>query len=576
MAKKSIQEMGTRERRRHSLAVRSLHTTVLQIVTVSLVALTVGLGLYSFFTINRYISDASSISRSAASMLERYVGVDALADEVMTAYFDQDDGEREQVWTEAYRARFEPFVQRADFEQINWTLSQFGEAFDLSSIYVAGFDVENSAMVYIIDAGAPEDTLKPGDWEEVSPNGIQAFLNWDGSKPVYRIANTESYGFLCTSGAPIHNGEGSIAAFVFVDVYMADFVKGIQWFAIGYGVILAAATALIGLLSARRVHDRLVQPITTIADAAQDYVRDRQSGAMVTDRFKSLDIHTGDEIENLGSTMSYMEQSVNEYLENLTRVTAEKERIGAELNVAKQIQADMLPRIFPPFPERHDFDIDATMDPAKEVGGDFYDLFLIDEDHLCLVMADVSGKGVPAALFMVIAKTLIKNHALHGESPSEILYNVNNQLCEGNEAEMFVTVWLAIIELSTGKGVAANAGHEHPALCRNDGSYELVVYRHAPAVAAMEGIRFREHGFELYPGDRLFVYTDGVPEATDAHNELFGSERLVAALNRDPDADPKTLLCTVREEIDAFVGDAPQFDDLTMLALYYNGGQSDA
>ena len=576
MPKKSIQEMRAGERKRHSLAMRSLYTTVLQTVIISLAAMAIGLGLHSYFTVNRYISETSSISRSAASMLERYVSADALSDEVMTAYFEQTGDEREQVGTEAYRARFASYTQREDYAQINSVLSEFAEDFNLSAIYVAGFDVENSAMVYIIDAGDPDKTLKPGDWEEVSGDGIQAFLNWDGNKPVYEVANTESYGWLCTSGAPVHDREGNTAAFVFVDISMRELVRGIQWFAIGYVVILTAATVLIGLLSVRRVHRQLVQPITTIADAAQSYVDDRQAGRMVTDRFARLNIHTGDEIENLGLVMSDMEQSINDYLENLTRVTAEKERISAELNVATQIQADMLPRIFPPFPERYDFEIYATMDPAKEVGGDFYDFFLIDDDHLCLVMADVSGKGVPAALFMVIAKTLIKNHALHGESPSQILYNVNSQLCEGNEAEMFVTVWLAIIELSTGRGVAANAGHEHPAICRKDGSYELVIYRHSPAVATIEGIRFREHQFELHPGDRLYVYTDGVPEATNAHDELFGSDRMVAALNRDPATNPETLLRTVREEIDAFVGDAPQFDDITMLGLYYMGGESDA
>ena len=249
----------------------------------------------------------------------------------------------------------------------------------------------------------------------------------------------------------------------------------------------------------------------------------------------------------------------------------EKERIGAELNVATQIQADMLPRIFPAFPERKEFDLYATMDPAKEVGGDFYDFFLVDDDHLGLVMADVSGKGVPAALFMVIAKTLIKNRALLGESPAVVLRNVNEQLCEGNEAELFVTVWLAVIEISTGKGIAANAGHEHPVIRRADGKYELVEYRHSPAVATMEGIRFREHEFELHPGDRLFVYTDGVPEATDANNELFGPERMLEALNRNVSAEPKELLASVREEIDTFVGAAPQFDDITMLGIHYYG-----
>jgi sigma-B regulation protein RsbU (phosphoserine phosphatase) len=187
-------------------------------------------------------------------------------------------------------------------------------------------------------------------------------------------------------------------------------------------------------------------------------------------------------------------------------------------------------------------------------------------------MADVSGKGVPAALFMVIAKTLIKNHAQLGEySPAKVLIQANEQLCEGNEAELFVTVWLAIIQISTGKGLAANAGHEHPAIRHENGEFELVKYRHSPAVATMEGMRFKEHKFTIEPGDTLFVYTDGVPEATNAANELFGEERLVKALNREPDALPKEILKNVKEAVDDFVGGAPQFDDLTMLGFKYYG-----
>ena len=210
------------------------------------------------------------------------------------------------------------------------------------------------------------------------------------------------------------------------------------------------------------------------------------------------------------------------------------------------------------------------------MGGDFYDFFFIDDDHLCLVMADVSGKGVPAALFMVISKTLIKNRAQMGDSPAEIMKNVNTQLCDGNEAEMFVTVWVAILEISTGKGIAANAGHERPAIRRKDGKFELLFYRHSPALAMMDGIRFKEHEFQLNPGDSLFVYTDGVPEATDVRNELFGNERMLDALNRDPDAEPETLLRTVRQEVDEFTGEAPQFDDITMLGLKYLGPQQQA
>lgn len=246
-------------------------------------------------------------------------------------------------------------------------------------------------------------------------------------------------------------------------------------------------------------------------------------------------------------------------------------RLSLELNMATAIQASQLPKLFPAFPNRKEFDIFASMTPAKEVGGDFYDFFLIDDDHIALVMADVSGKGVPAALFMMVARVLIKSHLQNGETPGEALSNVNDQLCEGNEAELFVTVWAAVLQISTGKGIAANAGHEHPALRRTDGRYELITYRHSPAVATMEGIHFREHAFELNPGDSLFVYTDGVPEATNAAEELFGAERTLEALNRDPGAAPEDVLANVTAGIDAFVAGAEQFDDVTMLCFKYNG-----
>ncbi len=279
---------------------------------------------------------------------------------------------------------------------------------------------------------------------------------------------------------------------------------------------------------------------------------------------------TGDEIETLAESFGAMTQRMKQYIDEVTRVTAEKERLGAELNVATQIQADMLPRIFPPYPERNEFEIYATMNPAKEVGGDFYDFFLLDDDHIALVMADVSGKGVPAALFMVIAKTLIKNRAQMGGTPGEVLSDVNDQLMEGNEAELFVTVWLAFIEISTGKGIATNAGHEHPVLMRKGEDFEMVKYKHSPAVATIEGIPFRDHDFELHKGDTLFVFTDGLPEATDSTDTLYGEERTLSVLNRNKDVPMDVLLKNVRTDVDAFVGEAPQFDDLTMLAFHMN------
>lgn len=245
----------------------------------------------------------------------------------------------------------------------------------------------------------------------------------------------------------------------------------------------------------------------------------------------------------------------------------EKERIGAELHVATQIQASMLPCVFPAFPEYEEFDIYASMSPAKEVGGDFYDFFLVDQDHLALVMADVSGKGVPAALFMMITKTLLKNAAQSGLSPREAMEKVNNQLLENNEAGMFVTVWLGIYEISTGKLTAANAGHEYPAVKRAGCSFELLKDKHGFVMAGMEDVSYQEYVLEFHPGDMLFVYTDGVAEAADEENQLYGTDRMLEALNRKKDVSSRELLQEVRADIDRFVGNAEQFDDITMMAV---------
>lgn len=251
-------------------------------------------------------------------------------------------------------------------------------------------------------------------------------------------------------------------------------------------------------------------------------------------------------------------------------IEAAEKRIEQELEFARTIQESALPRNFS-FP-RHDFDLYATMDPAKEVGGDFYDFFFVGSGRLAMVVADVSGKGIPAALFMMRGKTAIRSLAETGSSPAEILYKANNTLCEGNDAEMFITAWIGIIDLETGAMTCANAGHEYPVLMRAGGDYELFKDKHGLALAAMENVRFKEYELQLEPGDKLFVYTDGIPEAIDEHVEQYGVNRLVDVLNRLKDAPMADLLPAVRQDISDFVGSADQFDDITMLGFHYRGG----
>ena len=260
-------------------------------------------------------------------------------------------------------------------------------------------------------------------------------------------------------------------------------------------------------------------------------------------------------------------------MEKKHREEVQKERLNTELKTAGQIQESMLPHDFPPFPKKEEFDIYASMNPAREVGGDFYDYFLIDEDHLCMVIADVSGKGIPASLFMMMSKVILQSSAMSGKSAAQILTTANESLCANNQVEMFVTIWIGILEISTGKVQACNAGHEFPAVSHN-GRFELMKDPHGFVVGGLEFVKYREYEFMMAPGDRLFVYTDGVPEATNSELKMFGTDRMIEALNMNPEGTPKEILEGMRNAVNDFVKDAEQFDDVTMLCMEYKGSSA--
>ena len=291
----------------------------------------------------------------------------------------------------------------------------------------------------------------------------------------------------------------------------------------------------------------------------------------------SLSAITEGKLDTVVDVRSHVEfdslsNDINATVDTLKRYIKEaEERIDAELAFAKAIQHAALPSVFPPYPGRKEFDIYATMCTAKEVGGDFYDFYFLDDDNLAFVMADVSGKGIPAAMFMMQSKTIIKSCAESGMSVEQVLTVANEKLCEGNDAGMFVTAWMGILNVKTGKVLYANAGHCLPLVKRADGTYEYLKTRTGLVLAGMEGIRYRKYEVDLEPGDAIYLYTDGVTEATDANNVLYGDDRLHAVLEKYKDAAPQVICDEVKRDVDAFVGEAPQFDDITMLALKYNG-----
>ena len=359
--------------------------------------------------------------------------------------------------------------------------------------------------------------------------------------------------------------DGTLKYILAIECDWSDFARILnrnlmQVLLLGVAVMLVTS-GLIMLFIFRKA----VKPLVEVNDGVREYIESKDSDAAVR---RMSGIKARNEVGRLADSFSEMSTEIDRYTKEVRQLTGEKERAEAELNLAARIQSSMLPTEFPVRPELTLF---ASMDPAKEVGGDFYDFFFIDEEHLGLVIADVSGKGVPAALFMMMSKILLKNHAMSGLSPAEVLNRTNLGICENNRNNMFVTVWFGVLDIATGHVTAANAGHEYPMIRKPDGGFEIMKDRHGFVLGALRRKRYTEYEFDIEPGGTLFVYTDGAAEATDRDNRLFGTERMLGALNLEPAASPEVLLTNMKSAIDGFVGEAPQFDDLTMLCIKYNG-----
>ena len=390
----------------------------------------------------------------------------------------------------------------------------------------------------------------------------------EAEKTLYRGLREFDGEKLATALVPLYTMENELPALIGIDISVAAIWEAMMNMFIMLAVTIILITS-IGIGVHYRVLERtLIQPIVTLKTGADELV-----GKLDSEEVFVSDIHTGDEIEALAHSVEEMDRSLKQKTRELVEITAEQERLNTELELASSIQMDMLPCIFPPFPDRSEFDIYASMKPAKEVGGDFYDFFLIDQDHLGLVIADVSGKGIPAALFMMMVKIMVQNCVLAGLGPKQALEQVNQLISEKNKESMFVTVWLGVLDIPSGKLIAGNAGHEYPILKKPGGCYELYKDRHGMAVGMMEGIRYREYELQLEPESRIFVYSDGLAEANNSEEKLFGLDRTLAALNGVPDADAEETLNEVRRAVDTFVGNAPQFDDLTMMCIVYHGAE---
>ena len=411
-----------------------------------------------------------------------------------------------------------------------------------------------------------EDFLYLGSIEEELPEF--AAMEDNGYFPA--TVHKSRYGWLCSAYVPIKDTEtGEAIAVVGADVDMNTIMQARKEFLVNSIIFVLLLTGLCILLNIFLIRRLAVDPLKKLTDAACGFAAvDRE---YTKDDIIHVNIKSNDEIGDLYHEIQEMQSRIVDYTGRMTTYAAEQSRIGTELELANRIQMSILPEVGPEIKDRKEFLLRASMTPAKEVGGDFYNFFLIDKDHLGLVMADVSGKGVPASLFMMASMILLKDLAVPGRKPSEILMQANNDICRNNKAKMFVTVWLGILEISTGLMTCASAGHEFPAVRGEDKTFRLFKDPHGFVLGGMEGMKYKDYELQLNPGDALFVYTDGVPEANDAAGAFFGTVRLEEALNQAGPGHPKDILLKVKESVEAFAGGAEQFDDMTMMCLEYCG-----
>lgn len=537
------------------------------VLTISVVLLVSGM-VFSRQANSIYDELNKSIVGEAVSQIDDDVIVD-LANACNSVYRGIEDSGK--LYTDdknAYFGKYEEITNRPDYIEIRDKLTKLCHGTQASEIDIVIFYPKDEKGIYIMDARDVE-LIKCGDIFDVE----KKYFDEDSKTFKGFYSYSTYFGKVWTSGNPIHtNEENDFYVYMTADIPTKIINSRVRAFVIRLVVmslVLSIGVAAAAVLQLRREVVRPVKEISGLADTFVDnYEKRSETGK--SNVFDDVEPGRVEEMNTLLASMRTMESEMNGYLVDIRKASAEQERIALELGLASKIQTAMLPNKFPPFPDHKEFSIFASMTPAKEVGGDFFDFYLIDEDHLGVVIADVAGKGIPAALLMMVSKIIIKNYALMESSPARILELVNNQLCSNNQVDMFVTAWLGILTMSEGRFVAASAGHEYPFIKKGRGGFEMMKDKHGFVLGGMEDSKYTDYEFTLGEGDTLFIYTDGLPEATDSENEMFGNDRILQHLNAVKEGIPEIIIDHMEKAVKGFVGEAQQFDDLTMLALRIN------
>ena len=571
-----------REGKRKSLARAVVGIMTFVAVMIFLVATLLNFVFTQFGVVGLFTISGQSMAGNLARLVTIDDGFTDYAAEVLAVWQSIPEEIRSNPESDEYRAFFTKFADYPYYKTTRRAMSELLEEKTITDSYVVLYDRLTKKLIYILSSHDTEDgsTYCVGNVRELTKNdqvdfrgrneGPREFFGNRETQFQTRARQTEEENLPYTIGSMICSIPGGADAYAMNDISLENAEKSALRYTILYFVLLAGIITVIMFIARHVLKRRLVRPVNTISKAAEEYIADRSEGRSERMHFDKLDIHTGNELEELGNLLGVMERDIAVYEENLMKQTAEQERIKTELSLASRIQKGVVPQESA-FPERKDIDIYGYTKPAREIGGDFYDFFLIDDDHLGIVIADVSGKGVPAALFMMSAKIIINSFAMLGYTPKEVMEMSNERICRTNRNSMFVTVWFGILNLKTGVITAVNAGHNDPVICRN-GRWEILPSKHHDFVlGGMNGTIYRESTIPLAPGGGIFIYTSGLTEAAEFAGRVFGIGRMLDALQSCGEATPEETVKEMKNRVRKFVGRTPQDDDMTMLCMKWEG-----
>ncbi len=538
---------------KNSLGKRLTFIIVLFSVVLAFAVAAIGYNIYVTNIIKRF----EEYSISTLNIAVQYLIPDVIEESIKTGEFDQTYGLSQSL------------------------LNDVKENSKIKYLYL--FDIlENKTdtknIVYYISATTPGEVLEGKQFKTLGdtdylPEDLINQLEEAKKNPweIVKITNTSMNGHVMSLYLPVADTTGKVVGIMASEVAMEDInlvlVDYVTKVAIGGIAVLTVFMSVILLT----INKQVSKPITLLAEKASGFIENEKN--VLEMKPIEVNVKTNDEIATLASSLHQLTSNLIDYIVNLQITVANKERIERDLKVAKEIQESILPNEFPPFPDKKEIDIYASMIAAKDVGGDFYDFFFIDEKRLAFIVADVSGKGVPAALFMMVARTIIQNQALTGSmSPGEILQNANNQLCANNRTDLFVTAILFILDIETGHLQYANAGHNPPIIIQKGKEAQWVNTKPAFVLAGMEDINYTTQDIMLSHGDVILLYTDGVTESFDKLENLFSDERLINLARglSEEQKDPEKLVSFINKAVFDFSEGVDQADDITVLAMRWN------